>query len=252
MVGGRDYGKSQYNRVTDARRQPGSIFKPIVYLRRARLGARGRSRTCSRTRSCWTHRLRGTYERDKRLEARRTTKTAIGPRHRARFARFHRLNAATARIASHRRPGARFATSPFALGVGDGLPVYPAIVLGSLGSVTAGSGGSLRSARQRGQRRGAVSRCRRCMDRVGGQSRATAWRSQRKVPAPDAYLVTHLLEDAIDRGTGTAAALAGLRAPAAGKTGNDERLQRCMVRRLHARPARGGLGRVRSPRRSSG
>lgn len=31
MVGGRDYGKSQFNRVTQARRQPGSIFKPIVY-----------------------------------------------------------------------------------------------------------------------------------------------------------------------------------------------------------------------------
>jgi penicillin-binding protein 1B len=31
MVGGRDYASSQLNRVTDARRQPGSIFKPIVY-----------------------------------------------------------------------------------------------------------------------------------------------------------------------------------------------------------------------------
>jgi penicillin-binding protein 1B len=31
MVGGRDYAESQLNRVTDARRQPGSTFKPIVY-----------------------------------------------------------------------------------------------------------------------------------------------------------------------------------------------------------------------------
>jgi penicillin-binding protein 1B len=31
MVGGRDYGKSQLNRVTDALRQPGSSFKPFVY-----------------------------------------------------------------------------------------------------------------------------------------------------------------------------------------------------------------------------
>jgi len=31
MVGGRDYASSQLNRVTDARRQPGSVFKPIVY-----------------------------------------------------------------------------------------------------------------------------------------------------------------------------------------------------------------------------
>ncbi|MDD9910831.1 MAG: PBP1A family penicillin-binding protein [Ahrensia sp.] len=31
IVGGRDYGESQYNRATRARRQPGSTFKPFVY-----------------------------------------------------------------------------------------------------------------------------------------------------------------------------------------------------------------------------
>jgi penicillin-binding protein 1B len=31
MVGGRDYNDSQFNRATDARRQPGSTFKPFVY-----------------------------------------------------------------------------------------------------------------------------------------------------------------------------------------------------------------------------
>ena len=31
MVGGRDYAHSQLNRATDARRQPGSTFKPFVY-----------------------------------------------------------------------------------------------------------------------------------------------------------------------------------------------------------------------------
>lgn len=32
MVGGRDYGKSQFNRAVQALRQPGSAFKPVVYL----------------------------------------------------------------------------------------------------------------------------------------------------------------------------------------------------------------------------
>jgi penicillin-binding protein 1B len=40
MVGGRDYGGSQFNRAVDARRQPGSAFKPIVAL--AALGRSGR------------------------------------------------------------------------------------------------------------------------------------------------------------------------------------------------------------------
>ncbi len=32
MVGGRDYSASQFNRITQARRQPGSTIKPFVYL----------------------------------------------------------------------------------------------------------------------------------------------------------------------------------------------------------------------------
>lgn len=32
MVGGKDYGSSSFNRATDAVRQPGSAFKPFVYL----------------------------------------------------------------------------------------------------------------------------------------------------------------------------------------------------------------------------
>src|SRR5687767_5658 len=32
MVGGRSYNESQFNRASTARRQPGSVFKPFVYL----------------------------------------------------------------------------------------------------------------------------------------------------------------------------------------------------------------------------
>lgn len=44
MLGGRDFGASQFNRCTSARRQPGSLFKPIVYLAglKAADGAGGR------------------------------------------------------------------------------------------------------------------------------------------------------------------------------------------------------------------
>ena len=40
MVGGRDYAKSQFNRATQARRQPGSAFKPFVYLAGLEAGLR--------------------------------------------------------------------------------------------------------------------------------------------------------------------------------------------------------------------
>lgn len=38
LVGGRDYAKSQFNRATEARRQPGSAFKTFVYLAAAERG----------------------------------------------------------------------------------------------------------------------------------------------------------------------------------------------------------------------
>ena len=39
MIGGRDYGQSQYNRAVSARRQVGSSFKPFVYLAALEAGA---------------------------------------------------------------------------------------------------------------------------------------------------------------------------------------------------------------------
>src|SRR5207245_11111523 len=32
LVGGRNYSKTQFNRAIQARRQPGSLFKPFVYV----------------------------------------------------------------------------------------------------------------------------------------------------------------------------------------------------------------------------
>jgi penicillin-binding protein 1A len=40
MVGGRDYNESQFNRVTQAKRQPGSLFKLFVYLAAFQKGLR--------------------------------------------------------------------------------------------------------------------------------------------------------------------------------------------------------------------
>ncbi len=40
MAGGRDYRGSQFNRATDARRQPGSAFKPVYYLAALEQGMR--------------------------------------------------------------------------------------------------------------------------------------------------------------------------------------------------------------------
>lgn len=41
LVGGRDYGGSQFDRATSAKRQPGSCFKPFVYLTALEAGQKG-------------------------------------------------------------------------------------------------------------------------------------------------------------------------------------------------------------------
>ena len=53
MVGGRDYGASQFNRAVDALRQPGSSFKPYVY---ATALANGFTPTIDRRRFAGVHR----------------------------------------------------------------------------------------------------------------------------------------------------------------------------------------------------
>jgi penicillin-binding protein 1A len=45
MIGGRDFGDSEFNRATQARRQPGSGFKPFVYAAAIENGSSFRSRT---------------------------------------------------------------------------------------------------------------------------------------------------------------------------------------------------------------
>jgi penicillin-binding protein 1A len=52
MVGGRDYGDSQFNRATKALRQPGSSFKTYVYLMAIEHGARPNDRVVDSPVSC--------------------------------------------------------------------------------------------------------------------------------------------------------------------------------------------------------
>ena len=52
IVGGTDYGRSQFNRATAARRQPGSSFKPYVYAVALESGMRPTTTVRDRSRSC--------------------------------------------------------------------------------------------------------------------------------------------------------------------------------------------------------
>ncbi len=69
--------------------------------------------------------------------------------------------------------------------------------------------------------------------------------SYEAIPPATAYVVTSMLQSVIDGGTGWAARAWGFDYPAAGKTGNDQRLHGRLVHRIHAARGLRRLGRLR-------
>ncbi|MEM1371100.1 MAG: PBP1A family penicillin-binding protein [Pseudomonadota bacterium] len=70
IVGGTDYGDSQFNRATAARRQPGSSFKPYIYAMALQEGYRPSSRVRDRSPACGKWRPRnynGSYGSGRRI-----------------------------------------------------------------------------------------------------------------------------------------------------------------------------------------
>ena len=221
MVGGRDYALSQYNRAVLARRQPGSAFKPFVYLAGLRFGPRGEpphftavSRLEDRPFSLrvgattWTPR---NYEN--RFEGTITVRRALE----------QSLNAATVWMAEavgydEVIRGARDAglTSPLA-------PV-PALALGSF-EVTPLELAAAYAAFANGGHAITPTAVRAVVDRAGGLFEPRRPARTEAMRTDEAYVLTSLLQGVVDRGTGAAARLLGVEGPVAGKTGttNDGR-----------------------------
>ena len=98
LVGGRSYGSSQYNRVIQARRQPGSTFKPFVYL--AAFEATFDDPACRPSRPPpWSRTRRRSSSTRTRSTSRRTTRTSTSGYVTLRTALAHSLNVATVKVA---------------------------------------------------------------------------------------------------------------------------------------------------------
>jgi penicillin-binding protein 1B len=214
MVGGRDYGQSQFNRVVQARRQPGSAFKPFVYLAALGQGPRGeppnftpaslledRPLTVGTGKNAWTPR---NYEN--RYEGTVTVRRALE----------QSLNAATVWMAETVGYDAVVRTAREA-GFTSPMEPVPALVLGSF-EVTPLELASAFAALASGGDRVRPTGLRAIVDREGGVSEPSVDRQPGLRP-DEAFLVTHLLRGVIDRGTGASARALGVEGPVAGKTG---------------------------------
>lgn len=127
------------------------------------------------------------------------------------------LNAATARIA--RRVGLKpIRDTARRLGIGSPLPLYPSLVLGSA-EVTPYEVAAAYSTLANYGIRATPLPIRRVLNQEGETVERHVLQLEEAVASEDAYMLTHLLEGVLERGTGRKARDLGFGRPAAGKTG---------------------------------
>jgi penicillin-binding protein 1B len=219
LVGGRDYRSSQFNRAVLARRQPGSAFKPFVYLTAltphkdaplftAASLVEDAPITVVVDGKPWTPK-----NYDDRYEGPVTVRRALQGS----------LNAATVRVAQAVGLPAVIETAR-AVGMEVDLRPVPALTLGVF-EIT-----PLQLARAYlPLANGGLAPAGGAVEAVADEGGRALWSASREarsvIGAPEAYLVTSLLEGVINAGTGASARAAGVPGAVAGKTGttNDGR-----------------------------
>jgi 1A family penicillin-binding protein len=206
MVGGRDFTKSSFNRAVQARRQPGSAFKPFVYA--AALEAGFTPATMIEDLDVPVETLQGAWT----PEDEHSTATAMSLRAALRTS----SNRAAVRLLQEVGIPK---TVDYArtMGVGD-VPSVPSLALGS-GEVTLQS---MTAAYAAFANQGQVPKpmtIRRVEDRDGRVLFATEESSTSAISPTTAFLMTTMLADVINAGTGARARSVGFKLPAAGKTG---------------------------------
>jgi penicillin-binding protein 1B len=213
LVGGRDYGSSQYDHCTQAHRPPGSAFKPFVYAAGLETGDSGPVITLasvlddspfslSTPTGDWRpvnydHRFHGSVSVREAIE--------------------HSFNVATARLAQQvgiehvvdvaRRAGITSPMDPvpaLALGATDVTPLELARAYATLAN---------------GGVRPEVLLFEDVTDEAGHTLERRHAESEQALDPKVAFLTTSLLEGVVDRGTGHAIRAAGVTGPVAGKTG---------------------------------
>ncbi len=209
-VGGRDFGRSQFDRVTQAQRQAGSAFKPIVYA------------------AAFADRVAtpATFLDDTPLTVRVADRT-WSPKNSndkysgqisARGALELSLNVPTARLAMDVGLE-RVIALAHAMGIEGDLDPYPALALGAM-EVTPIEMATAYATLASGGVRPSLHRLIKVTDRRGDEV------AGRPLPPPEraleanvAFVVNKILQGVLDRGTGRSARDQGIKDPLAGKTG---------------------------------
>jgi penicillin-binding protein 1A len=206
MVGGRDFEKSNFNRATQAKRQPGSAFKPFVYAAALEQGFTPGTVLTNLDDPIMT--LQGAWvPEDEHSEGSSMTMRAA-------------LKTSSNRAAVRMLEDVGIpVTVDYAkrLGVGS-VPSVPSLALGS-GEVTLSSMTAAYAAFANGGMVQAPMLVRRVETTQGEVLYTAKQEPQQAVSEQTAFLMSNMMADVINAGTGAAARSVGFRLPAAGKTG---------------------------------
>jgi penicillin-binding protein 1B len=220
MMGGRDYRSTQFNRCTQGRRQPGSVFKPFTYLA-AFEQARDGENPIQPTTRIEDLPFQWTFDRQTWTPA--NYKKKYNGTVTVREALEHSMNAATTRLAYDIGLPAIVDVAR-RMGIESPLPLFPSIVLGSA-EVTPYEVARAFSVLANSGLRATPLSIVEVFDRLGNPIERHPLEVEQVISPDTAYLLTHLMEGVIDHGTGRRARSMGFSRPAAGKTGttNDYR-----------------------------
>jgi 1A family penicillin-binding protein len=208
MVGGRDFAESPFNRATNAKRQPGSAFKPFVFA--AALEAGFSPGTAIDGLDAQIYSSQGAYLPGGEHELDATT---------LRSALVHSSNRAAVHLLQRVGLGP---TIDLANRVGlESMPAVPSLALGT-GEVSLLNLTSAYTAFANGgvlQTPVVVLRIEDAEGRVIYRGESVG---KRVLSESTAYLMSSMLADVVDHGTGYSARQGGFRLPAGGKTGSTD------------------------------
>ena len=221
MVGGRSYNQSQYNRAVVSRRQPGSVFKPFVYLTAFEEAiAKGRTDI---TPASIVDDSPTTWEFDNQVWTPTNYEDEYDGPTTYRHALAHSRNIAAIKVAEQAGYG-RVAAMWKKLGVGNLPKAYPSIALGVFEATPL----EIATAYTIFPNMGLLRPLRNLLKVTRGGVDVTKPRSNTLVAVarPETtFLVTNMMRSVLTEGTAAAARSMGFTLDAAGKTGTTNDLR---------------------------
>jgi penicillin-binding protein 1B len=214
MMGGRDYRSTQFNRVVQSQRQPGSVFKPFVYLTAFLRTADGGpvitpASTLDDEPFEWAF--------DNQVWSPANYKNRYFGQVSVRHALEFSLNAATSHLARDLGiPAVRDVAQR--LGITSPLPAVPSLALGAVEVTPLEIARAYGVLANQGLKATPLS-VKRVLDRSGTPIERNPFEVERVIDPAPVYLLIHVMEGVLDHGTGKAARRLGFKRPAAGKTG---------------------------------